>query len=144
MSDITWMEREYVEERCRDDGHPESYWCRWYTSSGEARICVWCPRCQKTVTRETSAATGNYVSAERFTKLTGRDPSSLPEERSAERLRMCRICRTVTPCEYHHVAPQAVFGKVADLLPVVPLCHPCHVRVEQIWRDYLNAWKGAA
>jgi len=138
------MERAYVEERCREDGHPEHYWCRWFTASGDMRICVWCPSCQRVVTRETSGTRGDYISVENFEKKTGKTADSLPEERSAERLRTCRLCGTVAPCEHHHVAPQAVFGIIADRFPQVPLCRLCRVQVEQLWRDYLNAWKGAA
>lgn len=83
-----------------------------------------------------------YLSRDFAKSALGWDLDTLPRV-GHPRYYSCRKCRQWVLCEFHHIAPRAIYKDMADLFPVVPLCRPCHIEVEQILRSYLDNWKRA-
>ena len=117
-------------QRCTLEGHPSAEWLRRMYGNGSLHIEFYCLDCDRPVTAERYGTRGHAVSAEWFAEHITSQCSVTPDElrihRGALRLQLCYLCRKTAPCEYHHVAPQAIYGKDADKYPVVPLCKVCH------------------
>ncbi len=125
--------------RCGREHHPEAFWARRLTANGTYQLNFWCPQCRRPVTTERVAeAKGHAVSAEWLEDHYQLKVLDLPEVRDCVRINLCTFCGKAEPCEYHHVAPHAVFGPDADKFPVVPLCKPCHLGVTERFEQYIE------
>lgn len=133
--------------RCEQDEHPNAHPAMQVNSSGDEQVCVWCPVCERPLRREPQCLPERerklYLSPDFARRTLAWDLDALPRV-GKPRYHLCRKCREWVLCEFHHIAPRAVFNDLADIFPVVPLCRPCHVAVEAIWRTYLESWKRAA
>lgn len=113
-------------QRCEIEGHVRAYWHRRVYANGSTHIEFFCPDCDRPVTREKFSTKGHSVTAEWFRAATGENPELLPMHRTSLRLHQCYLCKATAQCEFHHVAPQAIYGNDAEKYPVVPLCKSCH------------------
>lgn len=131
--------------RCVHDGHPTAHPARRTNSSGSDQLCIWCPVCEIPLNLRAAgiAHDGQWIGKHFATHTLGWAIDQLPTVGVA-RYHLCRKCREWVLCEFHHIAPRAVFKELADLFPVVPLCRSCHVAVEATWRTYLESWQRAA
>lgn len=120
-----WREQFKRQQKCQLDGHPAAYWHRRINATG-THIQFYCPDCDRPVTSERYGTKGFSVTADWLSTTLGLNPDELPEHRRSLRFHLCYLCGKTALCEFHHVAPQALYGKDADKYPVVPLCEPCH------------------
>jgi hypothetical protein len=135
--DIDWRDM----QRCESEGHVMALWHRRVYDNGSIHIEFFCPRCDRPITRDRYETKGHSVTAEWFTAKTGLDPEQLPLHRRSLRVHQCYLCRRDdAQCEYHHVAPQAIYGKDAEKYPVVPLCKGCHDNETKAFTERLERY----
>lgn len=113
--------------KCDLEGHVLAQWHKRVYDNGSTHIEFFCERCERPVTREKYGVKGHSVTPEWFREHIKADPDGLPLRRRSLRIHICYLCgRDDSQCEYHHVAPQSIYGKDAERYPVVPLCKTCH------------------
>lgn len=141
---IDWRERFRRTERCEDEGHPRAFWRRRVFDNGSIHVEFFCETCDKPVTRERYGTPGPWVSDAWFAERVGKDAGvtvdELPLSRTSLRYHLCHLCGVTALCEFHHVAPQALYGSDAEKYPVVPLCKDCHDRETNDFTDRLERY----
>jgi hypothetical protein len=141
---IDWRAKYAEQQRCELEAHPHAHWHQRVFDNGSVHIEFYCPDCDTPVTRERYGTPGAWVSAEWFaehvTAVSGLKPDELELHRRSHRYHLCYLCNATSQCEFHHVAPQALYGKAAEKYPIVPLCKPCHDRETKDFTDRLERY----
>lgn len=127
---VDWRERHRETERCELEAHPRAYWRRRVFDNGSIHVEFFCETCERAVTQERYGTRGPWVPNDWFAERVGKDAGvtvdELPLSRRSLRYHLCYLCGATALCEFHHVAPQAIYGTDAERYPVVPLCKTCH------------------
>lgn len=127
--------------KCELEGHALAQWHKRVYDNGSIHIEFFCERCDRPVTRDKYKTKGHSVTEEWFRAQIKANPDELPLRRRSLRIHICYLCgRDDSQCEYHHVAPQAIYGNDADKYPVVPLCKSCHDAETKDFSDRLEAY----
>jgi hypothetical protein len=135
-----WRSRYARELRCGASAHPPAAWYAVINASGR-HFQFLCPECERPVTKERyPAAPGASVTDDWLRETLGIVASDLPEYRRGLRLHLCYLCGVTEPCEFHHVAPQAIYGVDADKYPIVPLCDACHDAETRVFTERLERY----
>ena len=121
-----WREMFRRHERCALEQHPDALWHVRVLSNGAESIEFYCPTCDRPVTKDRYLTRGHAVTADWLLSTQGVKAGELPVSRRSLRFHLCYLCGVTAQCEFHHVAPQAIYGKDAGKYPVVPLCSACH------------------
>jgi len=136
-----WRERLREQERCQLEGHPRAFWHRRVYENGSPHIEFWCETCDRPVTKDRYKTSGHAVSSEWFAaNVPAVAIDDTPVTRRSLRVHLCYLCGATGFCEFHHVAPQAIYGPDAEKYPVVPLCKGCHDRETADFTDRLERY----
>jgi hypothetical protein len=142
VPELDWRARYARDMRCAAEGHPRAAWM-WRVDGGGRHLQFICEECERPVTRdryETQGVRGASVSAEWLRTTLGINPDELPEYRRGLRYHLCYLCGRTDLCEFHHVAPQALYGKDANKYPIVPMCETCHDAETRDFSDRLERY----
>lgn len=138
---IDWREEFRRQERCAVEQHPEALWHVRILSNGANSLELYCPTCDRPITRDRYPdVRGHAVTAEWLRTTLGIDASELPIHRRSIRFHICYLCGRTAQCEFHHVAPQALYKEDANKYPVVPLCDDCHQGETKDFADRLERY----
>jgi hypothetical protein len=141
--DIDWRERYREQLRCEAAGHARAFWARRVTQQA-THVQFFCDTCERPVTNEryplADGRKRDSVTAEWLRDTLGIDADELPEVRRSLRYELCYLCGVTALCEWHHVAPQALYGSDADRYPIVALCAECHAQETRSFTERLERY----
>lgn len=88
---------------------------------------MWCDECRNHVAREKGF--GGIWIGKQDPKVAHIELESVPWLTREETWRLCQgPCRSLSLCQFHHLAPKKFFGDEADEWPTAWLCTRCHAR----------------
>lgn len=138
--DIDWKEIHRREMRCEAGLHPNAVWV-WRVNPSGRHLQFFCEDCDRPITRvRYPHAPGTSVTPDWLKEHCGVDADEVPTHRRGIRYSLCYLCGVTAMCEFHHIAPQAIYKEDADKYPVVPLCETCHDAETRVFTERLEAY----